>query len=516
MRLTRLFHSFIFLIYLSSITICAQTPGYIYNFAGTGSFGYSGDGGIATSATLNYPQGLTVDGVGNIYIEDSTNYVIRKVDTSGIISTYAGTGIPGDSGDGGAATGASIYPTAITADRTNAILYIADISHCKVRKVTLSSGVINAFAGTGTCAHSGDGGPATSADLDSPVSIAVDNSGNVFIGESFRIRKVDTTGVITTYAGTGTGGTSGDGGAATSAAMTIPTGITFDLNGDLYFSQPTNAIIRKITTSTGIISRIAGTGTSGFSGDGGAATSATLNGPDGLAIDSNNALYIADTGNYRIRKVDTGIISTVAGTGISGSSGDGNPATSATFNTPTNLVINLQGDLLLSDLYTNRVRSIYQVSPPLPTPTYRPSSYSCSSGINYNTPSYPDNPLYSPAGRPNNGYATLYSAETLSPPYRLKRAACTWSGFASYIASGTMTLYVTVDINGLGSGSGTVSASIGGTPYSLVSSLGYGGVVTLSIPSGTDISTVSISGNATSSTGFGDEVVLNIADINIK
>jgi trimeric autotransporter adhesin len=273
--------------------------------AGTGSYGYSGDGGQATSASMSNSRGVAVDASGNMYIADTNNHRIRMVTKStGIISTVAGTGYPGYSGDGGQATSAALnYPYGVAVDASGNI-YIADTDSYRIRMVTKSTGIISTVAGTGSYSYSGDGGQATSAALNSPYGVAVDASGNIYISDTYnyRIRMVTkSTGIISTVAGTGYSGSSGDGGQATSAALFYPYGVAVDASGNIHIADSSNYRIRMVTKSTGIISTVAGSGYSGSSGDGGQATSAALNSPYGVAVDASGAIYIADTYNYRIR-----------------------------------------------------------------------------------------------------------------------------------------------------------------------------------------------------------------------
>ena len=276
-----------------------DSSGIITTIAGTGVEGYSGDGLAATSAQLAYPSAMALDS-GNLYIADTYNSRIRKVDSSGIITTIAGTGVYGYSGDGLAATTAELSdPVDITLDSGN--LYIADRANHRIRKVD-SSGIITTIAGTGEYEYSGDGGLATSAKLYYPNSLAVD-SGNIYISDNInnRIRKIDSSGIITTIAGNGFSGYSGDGFAATTAELSQPLGIAVN-SGNLYIADYDNGVIRKIDSS-GIITTVAGTGVYGYSGDGGLATNAKLFWPYDIAVDSSGNLYIADSLNHLIRKV---------------------------------------------------------------------------------------------------------------------------------------------------------------------------------------------------------------------
>jgi N-acetylneuraminic acid mutarotase len=342
--------------------------GLIISQAGNGVLGYSGDGGAAASAELNYPTGVAVDPSGNFYIVDADNNRIRKVTAStGIITTVAGNGTAGYSGDGGAATSAELdTPFGVAVDASGN-LYIVDVNNDRIRKVTASTGIITTVAGNGTWGYSGDGGAATSAELFSPFGVAVDASGNLYIADSGNnlIRKVTaSTGIITTVAGNGTGGYSGDSGAATGAELNSPFGVAVDASGNIYIVDSGNNRIRKVTASTGIITTVAGNGTAGYSGDSGAGTSAELNSPFGVAVDASGNLYIADTYNLVIRTVtaSTGIITTVAGNGTAGSSGDGGAATSAALSYPTSVVVDSLGNFYIADYDNNKVRTVGSIT----------------------------------------------------------------------------------------------------------------------------------------------------------
>ncbi len=411
----------------------------ISTIAGTGTAGYSGDNGQATAAKIKYPYGVNLDGNLNVYFGDFNAYnVIRKVTVStGVISTVAGTGSTTGSynGDNIQATAATLnYPNDVVFD-SYGNLYISDRFNYRVRKVTVSTGVITTVVGTGTASSTGDGGAASLATINGPVFSRFDSSGNYYISDCAgnRIRKVVTVStdiptaapsytpryeahrlllslsicshlhlhvttiiisasptfipststpsvqpthypslsphsisVISTVAGTGTGSYSGDNGQATSATVYYPHGIVIDSSGNVYFNDFYNHRVRKITASTGIITTYAGTGASSYSGDNGAATSASLYLPNGLGIDSSgNAaisiyrninlgiditpllgnLYIGDSINHRIRKVtaSTKVISTIAGTGSASFTGDNGPATSATINVPVGVAVDTSG-----------------------------------------------------------------------------------------------------------------------------------------------------------------------------
>ncbi len=286
------------------------TTGVVTPVAGNGTAGYSGDGGPATSAQLNYPEGVAVDAAGNLYISDFGNHRIRKV-SNGVITTVAGNGKYGFSGDNGPATGAQLHGAWGVAVDSAGNLYISDSGNHRIRKV--SNGMITTVAGDGTGGYSGDNGPATAAQLNAPHGIAVDSTGALYIAEvgNACIRRVSN-GVITTVAGNGTHGFSGDNGPAASAQLGFPWGVAVDATGNLYIADPLKHSIRKV--SNGVITTVAGSGMQGYSGDGGPATSAQLNRPSDVAVDASGDLYIADARNYRVRKVSNGVIITMPST----------------------------------------------------------------------------------------------------------------------------------------------------------------------------------------------------------
>ena len=336
----------------------ALSQGNIATIAGNGSQAFSGDGGLAASAGLNHPRGLAVDSSGNVYISDVDNHRIRRVSPSGMISTIAGNGATGDSGDGGQAVNASLSDVTGLALDDAGNLYIADAGNRRVRKVT-PSGIISTVAGTGVQGFSGDGGPATNAQLNRPTSVLF-SAGNLYIADSSnqRIRKVSSNGTITTLAGNGVAGFSGDGGFGTSASLDFPLGIAMDSAGALYVADGNNNRIRRVSPN-GVITTAAGDGVGRFAGEQVPATSASLNIPEGVAVDGAGNLLIADSGNNRIRKIDSsGLISTVAGTGVDGFSGDGGPATQAMLSLPWGLTTNAAGSIYIADRVNNRVRMV--------------------------------------------------------------------------------------------------------------------------------------------------------------
>jgi ribosomal protein S30 len=341
-----------------SITV-TSVRGIITTVAGNGVYGYSGDGGLATQAMLTYPHGVVVDASGNLYIADRDNERVRKVDTNGIITTVAGNGVYGYSGDGGPATQAMLrwpYGGAVDASGN---LYIADMDNNRIRKVN-ANGIITRVAGNGIEGFSGDGGPAAQARLYWPAAVAVDGFGQLYIADSGnnRIRKVDTKGIITTVAGNEMSGYNGDGGPATEATLDYPHGVAVDASGNLYIGDMNNYRIRKVDTN-GIITTIAGGMGGGYAGDGGPATQAQLYFPQGVALDTSGNLYIADNENNCIRKVDAnGIITTVAGNGTWGYSGDGGPATQAKLYYPTAVAVDGLGNLYIADSENHRIRLV--------------------------------------------------------------------------------------------------------------------------------------------------------------
>jgi len=271
--------------------------------AGTGTSGFGGDGGPATAAQLNRPRRVAADGAGNVYIVDHGNHRIRKVTAAGVISTVAGNGKQGFAGDGGPATAAELnFPRDVAVDAAGN-LYIADSNNQRIRKVT-AAGIISTVAGNGTRGFSGDGAPATAAQLGDPDAVAIDDAGNLYSAETYnhRVRKITSSGVISTVAGNGSAGFSGDGGPATAAQLSVPSGVAVGPGGDLYIVDFGNQRIRRVTRA-GIIETMAGDGNQGFKGDGGPAAAAQLDYPRCVAVDSAGLLYIVDSGNRRIRKI---------------------------------------------------------------------------------------------------------------------------------------------------------------------------------------------------------------------
>jgi Bacterial Ig-like domain (group 3)/Chitobiase/beta-hexosaminidase C-terminal domain/FG-GAP-like repeat/NHL repeat len=335
----------------NAIRRVAASTGVITTVAGVrGQGGYSGDGGPATSAQLEYPEAVVVDSNGNLYIGDEDNDVVRKVTAGGTISTYAGNGNYGNAGDNGAATAAQLDGLQYLAVDTAGNLYISTSTN--VRKVTASTGVITTVAGTGEKAATGDGGAAINAGT-TPEGVAIDASGNLYIAGNNRVRRVDNQGIISTVAGTGLFSPLNNGAAATSAPLGVaePAAIVLDAAGNVYFADAGDNAIRKISAVDGTISTIAGNGQAGYSGDGGPATAAELNYPMGLALDRQGNLYIAEYFNFAVRKVNlaSGIISTFAGNGSTAVSGDGGPATAASVFYPTAVAVDGSGNLYIGE-----------------------------------------------------------------------------------------------------------------------------------------------------------------------
>jgi sugar lactone lactonase YvrE len=320
--------------------------GIITKVAGTLWSGYNGDNRDATSARLYYPFGVHVDPSHNIYIADTYNHRIRKVDgKTGIITTVAGTGSKGFSGDGGPATSARLrYPFNVYLDSAGNI-YIVDTFNYRIRKVDAATQIITTVVGDGVAKFLGDGGLATDASIRKCYDVAVDSAGNIFIAgtHNHAIRKVEaTTGIINTVVGQGEqAGFEGDGGLATDAKLNSPTGVYVDATGNIYVADTKNDVIRRVDATTNIINSVAGNGTAGFSGDGGPATLAQLDYPEAAWVDSSGNMFIVDTDNCRIRRVDatTGIITTVAGTTYCGYNGNDQPATDAALYYPSEVSV---------------------------------------------------------------------------------------------------------------------------------------------------------------------------------
>ncbi len=342
--------------------------GAVTTIAGSGAEGFSGDGGPALSASLNGPEGMALDAAGNLYIADTFNHRVRVVGADGTISTFAGTGFPGYSGDDGRATAATmILPTDVAVDAAGNV-YIADLGNSRVRKV--SNGTITTIAGNSGGLPPRDGLSATAVRLAGPTGVAVDQQGAVYVAEgsigsgsgldggAFRIWKV-VGGKITALAGDGYRSFSGDFGPAALAQFDVPAGLAYDSKGNLFIADSENHRIRKISRD-GVVTTVAGNALRGFSGDGGPATSAELNRPTGVAVDAAGNIYIADSGNNRVRMVLTsGVIGTLAGNGNTAFFGDGGSSLQAALNRPQGVAVDADGAVYVADTGNRRIRRIF-------------------------------------------------------------------------------------------------------------------------------------------------------------
>ncbi|MEU4236937.1 hypothetical protein [Actinoplanes sp. NPDC026619] len=338
--------------------------GVISTVAGNTWRGYSGDGGQATLAQVSHPAGVAVDAAGNTYVADTNNNRIRKINTSGVISTVAGTGFPCNAacngyGDGGAATSGNLYGPQAVAVTANGDLYISDTGHQRIREVTAATGLISTVAGTG--ANTGVDGPVASATLKDPYGLCITSTGVIYWADngSNKIRMLSG-GAVSTVAGSGSTAYNGENVAALTANLNGPSDVRLNTDGDMYIADTANNRIRRV--HAGLVTTFAGTGTAGVTGDGGLATAATLTGPAGIEFDGAGNTYVADTGNHVVRRVDRhGIIHNVAGKLGSGSwGGDGQAGAasgSAVFG-PARLAINSSGDLYIPSSGEIRVRTL--------------------------------------------------------------------------------------------------------------------------------------------------------------
>ena len=418
----------------------------ITTVAGNGFSAYFGDTGQASVAAVNFPQGIALDSSGLLYIADTYSSVIRKVAADGTISTIAGNATGGFKGDGAMAIKAELnQPYGVAVDTTGNI-FILDLGNNRIRKVD-TSGNISTLVGNGTPGYAGDGAASTKAEIGDPLGIAVDGSGNLYIADTFNnvIRKVDGSGNISTFAGNHKQGYSGDGGAATSAMLSHPWGVTADASGSIYISDTGNDVIRKVAAN-GVITTVAGTGVSGYSGDGGAATSARLQSPWGLAVDTAGNLYIADWSNHAVRKVTAGgVISTIAGNGHGGFWGDyGTPAAASVLNYPSAVAVNSTG-IYIADSFNSRVRLLRQVVGLGPTI----GSGGVLNGASY-TPSVAPGSIAAVFGAFNIG--TPAGASGVPLPFTLAGLALQFDGYVNaplfYAGSGQANIQVPWELAG--------------------------------------------------------------------
>lgn len=339
--------------------------GHITTIAGNGVTQYIGDGWPATSYSLAMPYGVCVDRAGNVFSTDFASYRVRRIVHDSIF-TYAGTGMPGYTGDGAAATAATLHnPYAITVD-TGGNVYVLEQYNDVVRKIDKATGVITTICGTGMGGFYGEGVPGLTARMEQPSGLCMDKAGNLYIADrgNQRVRMMNmTTGIINTVAGTGTNGFSGDGAAATSANLSYPTGLCMDTLGNLYIADNANHRIRKVDAVTGIITTVAGTGTPGFSGNGGPAVDAQLLQPNSIFMSRKGFLYISDFGNNVIRIMGPdGGINNVVGSGGYGYSGDGGPAPLATMAGPMAVFVDDSDNIYVADGGNSAIRKV-QYSP---------------------------------------------------------------------------------------------------------------------------------------------------------
>ena len=337
-----------------------DSNGMLIRVAGTGVSGYSGDGGSALKAKLKVPAGLCFDAAGNLYIADRENNRVRKVDTQGIITTVAGTGVAGFSGDGGPATQAQLnLPSGLVIDKKGN-LFISDRSNNRVRVVD-TKGNIRTYAGTGTDRYNGDNKPALKANLDSPFGLALDKKGNLFIADhgNNRVRKVDTSGMISTVAGDGGFYFIGDNGPAYRASVAGPTGVAVDDAGNLYIADRNNNRVR-VVDSLGMIRTVMGTGQRDYNGDSEVARETNLRLPFDVTLDNKGNLLVVDRSHYRIRRMDLkgSKVETLAGNGKKKFGGDGGPGTGAILNFPHGIVVDSKDNVLVADKAHFRIRKI--------------------------------------------------------------------------------------------------------------------------------------------------------------
>jgi sugar lactone lactonase YvrE len=351
---------------------CRAAVAGVLAFAGIGSPARCA--AQATLVPLVLPSAIVFDAQGNLYFAETGNHAVREFSAAGVLSTIAGSGVQGFSGDNGPAVAAELdSPCGLAIDAAGN-LYVADTHNQRVREIAAATGIITTVAGTGKAGYTGDGGAASAAQLDHPTAIAIDAAGDIYIADTgnHRVRRVAAaTGVIATIAGDGIEGFGGDGGAAIAAAIDSPSGLAIGSTGDVFIADTHNGRIRKVAATTQIITTVAGVGVSSgnvqsFGGDGGAATAAGLALPRGLTLDAAGNLYMADSANHRIRRISSGVISTVAGQGTETFAGDGAPAVAASLDAPRSVATSPAGLLTLADTGNQRVRQLDALPAPGP------------------------------------------------------------------------------------------------------------------------------------------------------
>lgn len=476
------------------------------------------NGAPADGVQLQNPFGIAIDAGNNIYIADSNNFMVREsVKSTGLVNFFAGTGTEGFSGDGGKATSAELSFTYGVAKDNAGNVYIADGGNCVVQEVN-TAGTINLFAGvlsgtTGHCGYSGDGGPATSAEVGAIYGIAVDSKSNVYLTDQTEhvVRKVSS-GTITTIAGIGgISGYGGDGGPAVDAMLDGPEAIAVDNDGNVFIADTTNCRVREVTVSTGIITTVAGNGNCGFTGDG----IATVNGvefPQGLAVDANGNLFISDL-SERVRWVSpSGFMTTIAGTGNPGYNGDNGPATEALLDEPTGIVLDAAGDIIVSDYTNGRVRSI-SVFPALNTNVGNLAFGLTSVG----STSAPQAITVSALGTVainNISVSANYSEADNCPASLPHGATCTMYAYFVPTASGALNGNITINDNGFFSQVNTVSLTGLGSAISLTGAPLAFGSQTVKVKSAAK--TVTVTNNGTNTITMGTITLTDTTDYAIS
>ncbi|HEU4335397.1 MAG TPA: hypothetical protein VFT32_12955 [Candidatus Eisenbacteria bacterium] len=335
--------------------------GGIVTIAGSGLEAYAGDGGPAAAAGLLHPSGVAYGPDGSLYVADTDHHAVRRIDAAtGVITTVAGIGAPGYAGDGGPAAAARLRAPRDVAVAENGDLYVADTGNHAIRKVAAATGLVTTIAGKGSPGFGGDGAEAAGARLNAPSALAIAANGDLYVADrgNNRVRRVAaTTGIISTFAGTGSDGFGGDGGPATAARLSRPSGVDVALNGDVYIADTFNHAVRRVAAATGVIATVAGTGVPGRSGDDGPALDARLYAPESVAAAANGDVWVADAGNHSIRRFTPGgTIAAVAGTGAPGYAGDGGPPTAARLNQPCGLAVDASGAAAVADRGNHRIR----------------------------------------------------------------------------------------------------------------------------------------------------------------